>query len=57
MEDVVRIWDVAKDALVSVALTGHSFGMAFVWEDRVYVFSAAHPAGYQWRTAARHASA
>ena len=33
-----------------MALTGHSFGMAFVWEDRVYVFSAAHPANTQWRT-------
>ncbi len=50
LEDVVRIWDVESDRLVSVALTGHSFGMAFVWEDRVYVYSAAHPANSQWRT-------
>lgn len=50
MEDVVRIWDVEADALVSVVLTGHSFGMAFVWEDRVYVYAAAHPANNRWRT-------
>ncbi len=50
MEDVVRVWDVAADRLVSVALVGHSFAMAFVWEDRVYVFAAAHPANTQWRT-------
>lgn len=50
MEDVVRIWDVEADRLVSVALTGHSFGMAFVWENRVYVYSAAHPTNNQWRT-------
>ncbi|HEX2999822.1 MAG TPA: hypothetical protein VHR86_06260 [Armatimonadota bacterium] len=50
MEDQVRIWDVEADRLVSVALVGHSFGSAFVWKDRVYVFSAAHPANSQWRT-------
>jgi len=50
LEDVVRIWDVEADRLVSVVLTGHSFGMAWVWEDRVYVYSAAHPVNNQWRT-------
>lgn len=50
MEDVVRVWDVEADRLVSVVLTGHSFGTAFVWEDRVYVYAAAHPANDQWRT-------
>ncbi len=50
LEDAVRIWDVEADKLVSVALVGHSFGMAFVWNDRVHVYSAAHPAGKEWRT-------
>jgi alpha-L-fucosidase len=50
MEDVVRIWDVEADRLVSVALAGHSFGMAFVWNDRVYLYAAAHPANNTWRT-------
>ena len=50
MEDAVRIWDVVADQLVSVVLTGHSFGFAFVWENRVYVYAAAHPANRPWRT-------
>lgn len=50
LEDVVRIWDVEKDSLVSIALKGHSFGTAFMWKDRVYVYAAAHPKSGPWRT-------
>jgi alpha-L-fucosidase len=50
MEDVVRIWDVEKDQMVSVPLVGHSFAASFVWDNIVYVFAAAHPANNQWRT-------
>lgn len=48
MEDEVRIRDVAADRLVSTPLTGHSFGYAFVWDRRVYVYGLRHQPG-QWR--------
>ena len=38
-EDQVRIRDVEKDQIVSTPLTGHGLGMAFVWQNRVYVFA------------------
>lgn len=38
-EDEVRIRDVEADKIVSVPLLGHGLGMAFVWQDRVYVFA------------------
>lgn len=50
MEDVVRIWDVEADQLVSVALTGYSFATAFVWRNQVYVYAAKHRPGEKWRT-------
>jgi alpha-L-fucosidase len=50
MDDQVRVWDVGADELVSVVCEGHSFGTAFVWQDRVYVFAGRHPAGQPWRT-------
>ena len=35
----VRIRDVETNQIVSTALVGHSLGVAFVWQDRVYVFA------------------
>jgi len=36
----IAIRDVEKDEYLSVAMTGYSLGVGFVWEDRVYVFAA-----------------
>ena len=49
--DALRIRDVETGELVSVALREHTFGTAFVWEDRVYVFAAKYVKGKPWRTA------
>ncbi|NOY41976.1 MAG: hypothetical protein GXP26_09080 [Planctomycetes bacterium] len=38
-EDEIRIRSVISDRIVSTPLLGHGLGMAFVWEDRVYVFA------------------
>ena len=38
-EDGFRIRDVAQDRVISVPLLNHYFAMAFVWDDRVYVFA------------------
>ncbi len=38
-EDEVRIRDVQTDEIVSTPLLGHGLGMAFVWQDRVYLFA------------------
>ena len=39
LEDEVRIRDVATGKLVSVAIKGHGFATALVWEGRVYVYA------------------
>ena len=49
MEDQVRIWDVEKNRIVSVPFTAHSFGIAYVHDDRVYVFATRHEADRPWR--------
>ena len=48
MEDEVRLRDMETDVVVSVPFVGHSFGYAFVWEERVYVFALRHRPG-PWR--------
>ena len=49
LEDEVRIRDVELNTVVSTPLTGHAFGVAFVWEDRVYVFAGNYGQGKAWR--------
>lgn len=49
MEDQVRIWDVENKRVVSVPLTAHSFGMAYVHNGRVHVFATRHEADRPWR--------
>lgn len=41
--------DLDKGEIVSVPLTGHGLGMAFVWEDRVYVFAGNWGEEAKWR--------
>jgi alpha-L-fucosidase len=48
MEDEVRLRDMETDRIVSVPFVGHSFGYAFVWEERVYVYALRHRSG-PWR--------
>ena len=47
-EDEVRIRDVKADRIVSVALVGRGLGMAFVWQDRVYVFAGNWGTNKKW---------
>lgn len=49
MEDQVRIWDVESKQVVSIPLTAHSFGIAYVHNGRAYVFAARHEADRPWR--------
>jgi len=48
-EDEVRIRDVEKDEIVSVALTNHAFATVLVHEDRVYVFAGDFGNDKPWR--------
>ncbi|GMW03122.1 MAG: hypothetical protein AMXMBFR84_42580 [Candidatus Hydrogenedentota bacterium] len=48
-EDQVRIRDLETDEIISVALTGHGLGMAFVWEGRVYVFAGNWGTEKKWQ--------
>jgi alpha-L-fucosidase len=48
-EDEVRIRDVERDELISVPLRNHAFGMAFVWQDTVYVFAGDYGTDKPWR--------
>ncbi len=50
MEDEVRIWDVETQQVISVPFVGHSFGHAFVFGGRIYVYGTRHTAGKPWRT-------
>lgn len=50
-KDALRIRDVETGELVSTALREQCFGTVFVWEDRVYAFSAKNAPGKPWRTA------
>ena len=47
-EDEVRIRDVEADRIVSVPLRNHYFGMAFVWEGRVYLFAGDYADDAEW---------
>lgn len=49
MDDQVRIWDVENNKIVSVPFVGHSFGIAYVRNSRVYVFATRHSADRPWR--------
>ena len=49
MGDQVRIWDVANQQVVSVPFMGHSFGIAYGHNRRVYVFATRHEADRPWR--------
>jgi alpha-L-fucosidase len=48
-EDEVRIRDVKTGKKVTVALTNHGFGTAFVWKDSLYVFAGNYGEGKPWR--------
>lgn len=48
MKDEVRIRDVATDRIIGTPFVGHSFGNAFVWDGKVYVYALKHKPG-QWR--------
>jgi alpha-L-fucosidase len=48
-EDEVRIRDVKSGKKVTVALTNHGFGTAFVWKDSLYVFAGNYGTGKPWR--------
>src|SRR5689334_1060159 len=50
-KDAIRIRDLETGRIVSVALKEHTFGTAFVWNDRVYVFAGKYVKGKPWRTA------
>jgi len=47
-EDGFRIRDVAADQILSVPLLNHYFAVAFVWDDRVYVFAGDYESGRPW---------
>ncbi len=47
-EDEVRIRDMETDKIVSIPLVGHGLGMAFVWQDRVYVFAGDWGENKKW---------
>lgn len=48
VEDEVRIRDVEADEIVSIPLVGHGLGMAFVRDDRTYVFAGNWGAEKKW---------
>ena len=50
-KDAIRVRDLETGRTVSVALKEHTFGTAFVWSDRVYVFAGKYVKGKRWRTA------
>jgi alpha-L-fucosidase len=50
-EDSVRVWDVQTNKMLATVLTNHGFASAFVWKNRVYVFSANWGEGKPWRKA------
>ena len=47
-KDEIRIRDMAGDRIVSTPLIGHGLGMAFVWEDTVYVFAGNWADSKKW---------
>lgn len=47
-QDEIRIRDMATDEVISMPLIGHGLGMAFVHEDRVYVFGGDWGTGKKW---------
>jgi len=49
LEDEVRIKDLEKDNIISIPLIGYTFGAAFVWDDKVYVFAGNHHSASEWR--------
>lgn len=42
MEDEVRIRDMETDQIISVPFVGRSFGYAYVWDGKVYIFGLKH---------------
>ncbi|MFA7472200.1 MAG: hypothetical protein WCY86_04800, partial [Spirosomataceae bacterium] len=48
-EDEVRIRDVAKNEIVSVALKNHAFGTVLSWNGTVYIFAGNYGEGKPWR--------
>jgi alpha-L-fucosidase len=49
-KDCLRIRDVDRNEVVSVALREHTFGTVFVWNDRAYAFASKYVPGKPWRT-------
>ena len=47
-EDLIRVRDVEEDRIVSVVLTNHYFGSAFVSNGRVYVFAGDYGTDEPW---------
>ena len=43
-----RIRDVESDQVISIPLLNHYFAIAFVWEDRVYVYAGDYGHGEPW---------
>lgn len=49
-KDCIRIRDLDKDEIVSIALREHTFGTVLVWKDRAYAFASKYVPGKPWRT-------
>lgn len=47
-EDGFRIRDVEADCIISVPLLNHYFAIAYVWEDRVYVYAGDYELDRPW---------
>lgn len=49
LEDEVRIVDVDENRIISVPLKGYTFAIAFVWDEKVYIFAGNHHSASKWR--------
>ena len=47
-EDGFRIRDVEKDQIISIPLLNHYFAIAYVWQDRVYVYAGDYEQDLPW---------
>ncbi|NCB09784.1 MAG: hypothetical protein EOM73_16695, partial [Bacteroidia bacterium] len=49
LKDKVRIIDLGSGEIVAAPLIGYTFGIAFVWDNKVYVFAGNHHTAVEWR--------